>query len=180
MLLFGDEDQAHSPLADLLHQLVRTDHRAGPLGDCLVALGRISRRGLAHELAGPPETSQQAVDFSPQRLIGAASLVQIHRACRRRRNLQGADQISISRPGGSGSSICLRFLRGSIPQCDVLGRRLHEKRKKAPVSLRTSFRLQGNETARPGRRTRWCTPSAPKHRGLPRPGRSSGRRSSAA
>jgi hypothetical protein len=36
LLLLGDEDQSHAALADLFQQLVRANHRAGPLADRII------------------------------------------------------------------------------------------------------------------------------------------------
>ena len=48
MLLLGDEDQSHAALADLFHQLVRPNGRAGTLGKDRLIDGhdRIGRRFL--------------------------------------------------------------------------------------------------------------------------------------
>ena len=67
MLLLGHEDQAHAPLADLLHQLVGADHRAGSFGDPIEVLGRISGRGLAHESASDRRDSLIRASTSARR-----------------------------------------------------------------------------------------------------------------
>src|SRR5438309_9970981 len=47
VLLFGDKDQSHAAFADLLHQLVGADDRAGTLGEGMRLSGgdeRVSRK----------------------------------------------------------------------------------------------------------------------------------------
>ena len=63
LLLLGHEDEAHAALADLLQQLVRADHRAGPLGDggsSTVATGRAA--AACEEAAGLGVGAEQALD----------------------------------------------------------------------------------------------------------------------
>ena len=64
MLLLGDEDQAHPPLADLLQELIRTDDRAGALGDRLIILGRVrARRDILEKTARGVVGVQERFDF---------------------------------------------------------------------------------------------------------------------
>ncbi len=60
VLLLGDEDQAKSPLADLLHEFVGADHGAGALGDGIksrgaVTTGRIILKKAARRVVGVQE-----------------------------------------------------------------------------------------------------------------------------
>ena len=49
LLLFGNKHQSHTPFANLLHQLVRTDGRAGAFRDRLVIGGCIQDCGTPLE-----------------------------------------------------------------------------------------------------------------------------------
>ena len=68
LLLLGDEDQAHTPLADLLHQLVRADDGTGTL----IQPGR--RSGDDGRFEEPPQPDlglEEGLDFGPRFRVGA-------------------------------------------------------------------------------------------------------------
>ena len=77
LLLLGDEHQAHAPLADLFHQLVRADERAGPLGDRRVAGGRVNGGRPVHERAGLAQVRQQGLNLGSQARVAAAGSVEV-------------------------------------------------------------------------------------------------------
>ena len=78
VLLLGDEDQAEPSLADLLHELVGTDDRAGALGDRLVILGRVrARRNILKKAARGVVGVQERFDFAAQFGVGATGLVKV-------------------------------------------------------------------------------------------------------
>ena len=78
VLLLGDEDQAEPPLADLLHEFIGTDDRAGALGDRLVILGRVrARRNILKKAARGVVGVQERFDFSAQLRVGATGLVEV-------------------------------------------------------------------------------------------------------
>ena len=79
-LLFGDEDQAHAPFADLLHELVRPDDCARWLellgAGCLPGgTGALDR--LLEELAKVVVGQQQCVDPHPQFRFALTRPVQV-------------------------------------------------------------------------------------------------------
>jgi plasmid stabilization system protein ParE len=108
--LLGHVDRAHAPLADRLEQLVRTDDRAGPLGDRSQGSGRTSVRSLrlrdvarlrinrsvsggfdrrvdhpncgSQESADPLVVPQERLDLRPQLRVASTCLVQVHRSLR--------------------------------------------------------------------------------------------------
>ena len=65
--LLGHEDRAHAPLADLLHQLVAADGRAGPLGEGRID-GGVEPRGswCLQEAAGVVMGLQECFNPLPQ------------------------------------------------------------------------------------------------------------------
>ena len=76
--LLGDEDQAKASLADLLHEFIGTDDRAGALGDRPVILGRVrARRDILEEAVRGVVGVQERFDFSAQFRVGAAGLVEV-------------------------------------------------------------------------------------------------------
>ena len=95
-LLLGHVDDAHAPFADLLEQLVRADHRAGPLRDRRF-IGRAALfdrwcHRLLHEVAGFVDRLQQAIDFRSQVGVGAAGLVQVSGSFAGRFDLQDSTE----------------------------------------------------------------------------------------
>ena len=67
LLLLGDEDEAHAAFADLLHQLVRADDRAGPLGNGrLVGRENLVERRRLEERADLGMGAEQALDALTQ------------------------------------------------------------------------------------------------------------------
>ena len=78
LLLLGDEDQAHTAFADLLHELVRADDRAGPFGDRRFIDGRTKSRGAMFEKAVAGLVGlEQPLDPLAQRPIFGARLVEV-------------------------------------------------------------------------------------------------------
>ena len=148
LLLLGDEHQAHAPLADLLHQLVGADHRAGPLGDLLVVLGRFSGHRPAHEFASDTVILDQGLDLGPQAGVGSARLVEIRGPGRRRRDLQGAakNRFHVGGVGFIGRSP----FRGALPPMRRAGRETARKKQDILVKLRleASPSRQRNSQAR--------------------------------
>ena len=90
--LLGDVDDAHAPLADLLHQLVGADDRAGPLHDEFVdGCTGLGGRGHVEALlaaVGP----EKFLDPLPQRGVLAAGLVQVRRPLLGRVALDGGEE----------------------------------------------------------------------------------------
>ena len=72
MLLLGDEDQSHAALADLLHQLVGTDHRAGTFGHEFIGCDCRSGDGRFQKASGFFMGGQQVLHAVAQGLIAAA------------------------------------------------------------------------------------------------------------
>ncbi len=148
MLLLGDEHEAHAPLADLLHQLVGADHRAGSFGDCLVILGRIRGKRPAHECAGFAVIPEQAFDLGPQ-----ASVVP-HASSRNAARAAG-DAISRARPNIDFASGGVVFIGLSpfgvaLPSMRRAGSETARKRENQswPCSGRASPSRQRNSQAR--------------------------------
>ena len=93
LLLLGDEDQAHAALADLLHQLVRPDHRAGPLTNGLL-IGRGDRAG-----ADFPMSLQERFHAAAQVRLAGAGPVQERRPFGGGVLLEGLDEDRFFRHG---------------------------------------------------------------------------------
>ena len=90
--LLGDVDDAHAPLADLLHQLVGADDRARALREARrFDRERRRRRGGLEEAARLGIEGEEPLDAAPQLGI-AAGLVQVGRAGLRPLDLEGRQE----------------------------------------------------------------------------------------
>ena len=94
VLLLGHVDQAHAPFADLLHQLVGADRRAGSFRGGLVD-GGIADRRAPEELAGVLMGLQQLLDTAAQLGLALACI----------------DRGSTPAPSGDSFSIASRKIR---------------------------------------------------------------------
>src|SRR5262249_12380265 len=79
LFLLGHEHDAEAALADLLQELVRADHGAGPLGDRVVnSCGEAGGRGFATEkVAGPLVRLHQRLDTRAQLASRAAGVIEV-------------------------------------------------------------------------------------------------------
>src|SRR5262249_1798590 len=75
--LLGQEDDAESPLADLLQQLVRTDDIAGPLAQRLLEGGDGPGGHGLQEVAGPRMCVQQFLHPAAEFGVAGAGLAQV-------------------------------------------------------------------------------------------------------
>ena len=82
-LLFGDEHQAEAAFADLLHELVRADHRAGAFGKGVihgrrpVRIVRTIQGGHVHKDVGCFVGVEQGLNFLAQLEVIGTGLVDI-------------------------------------------------------------------------------------------------------
>src|SRR5262249_22392415 len=81
--LLGDEDDTHSPFANLLQELVGADRRAGLLAWGLVDGGGRSCRRLTHEAVELAVGDEETLDLPPE------GVVALTRSVEKRRPLAG-------------------------------------------------------------------------------------------
>src|SRR5262249_29720014 len=76
LFLFGDVNGAHAPLADLLQQLVRADHRADVLSYWMSDLKRLIAGGHIKEAVGLIVCRDKQFKLSAQRGVTAACVLE--------------------------------------------------------------------------------------------------------
>src|SRR5262249_33353046 len=149
LLLLGQEDDAEAALADLLQQLVRTDHRAGTLADEIVN-GRDWRGGVQKSLWSPVGL-QQGLNLTAQGWIPRTSFLDKRSPLGRRADLDGREEDRLLRLGLFGHK---RLACRSYLQRAVRNRRGNRAKKNGlldrPSRSGVAFVVRGQLAAQPG------------------------------
>ncbi len=134
--LLGHKDRAHATLADLLQELVGTNHRAWPFTDRLIGCAGEVRNWRFQEAAGSEIVFQQFFDVPFEFRVAGTGLVEVFSAFRLRIDLDevGEDRFDVACCGlhGSGPRTVLLSMRKNEPN------RLRQSEKYSRKSARPS------------------------------------------